>query len=91
MQLCRPGGRRRQPVHRRTRVQRLRDYGVPPGPKCACGVRVQETQWEGFGRTQDSWEPASAFVPRYTNCFINFLKCRKVDLKVMDVYVLKKA
>ena len=34
---------------------------------------------------------ASAFSPRYTQCFGNFLKRRKIDLKVTNVCVPKKA
>ena len=30
-----------------------------------------KTRWEGCERTHVSWESASAFVPRYTQCFVD--------------------
>ena len=50
-----------------------------------------KTQWEGSGQTHDSWEPASAFVPRYTQCFVDFLKHCKINLKVTDLCVPQMA
>ena len=64
--------------------------GYRPAPNVPRGYEF-ETQWERFGRTHDSWEPASALVPRYTQCFVVFLKCCKIHLKVTDVCVPKKA
>ena len=64
--------------------------GYRPGLNVPCGYEFK-TQWEGFGQTQDSWEPASAFVQGYTQCFVNFLKGRKINLKVTDVCVPEKA
>ena len=55
------------------------------------GGHESKTQWEGFRPTQDSWEPAAAFVPRYTQCFVDFPNRRKTDLKVTFVFVPKKA
>ena len=37
-----------------------------------------------FGRTHDLWERASAFVPRYNQCFVDFFKRWKIDLNVTD-------
>ena len=39
--------------------------GYRPAPDVPGGYKFR-TQTEGFGRTQDSWEPAAQFVPRYT-------------------------
>ena len=64
--------------------------GYRPAPDVPGGYEFK-TQWEGFGRTNDSWEPAVAFVPRYTQCFVNFLKRRKIRLEVTDVCVPKRA
>ena len=50
-----------------------------------------KTQCEGLGQTHDSWEPALAFVPRYVQCFADFLKRCQINLKVTDVSVPKKA
>ena len=49
-----------------------------------------KTQWVGFRQTHDSWGLASAFVPRYTQCFVNFLKRCKIHLKSTDVCLPKK-
>ena len=68
----------------------LKILGYRRAPDVAGGYEFK-TQWEGFGRTHESWEPASAFVPRYTQCFFDFRKRRKIDLKVTDVFVPKKA
>ena len=64
--------------------------GYRPAPDVPGGYEFK-TQWEGLGRTHDSWEPALASVPRYTQCFGDFLKRRKMDLKVTDVCIPKKA
>ena len=54
------------------------------------GVLFQDAI-RSFGRTHDSWEPASALLPHYTQCFVDFLNHSKIDLKVTDVCVPKKA
>ena len=64
--------------------------GYHPAPDVPGGYEIK-TQWAGIRRTHDSWEPTAAFVPRYTQCFVDFLKRRKMDLKVTDVCVPKKA
>ena len=61
-----------------------------PGPDVPRGHKFK-THWEGFGWTHDSWEPASAFVPGCTHCFVDFLKRRKIDFELTDVCVPKKA
>ena len=43
----------------------LKMVGYRPGPDEPGGYECK-TQWEGFGRTHHSWEPALAFPPRYT-------------------------
>ena len=43
----------------------LKIMGYRPAPDVPGGYKFR-TQSEGFGRTQDSWEPAAEFVPRYT-------------------------
>ena len=64
--------------------------GYRPAPDMPGGYEFK-TQREGFGRTHDSWELASAFVPRYTQCFVYFLKRCKIHLKVTDVCVPETA
>ena len=64
--------------------------GYCPAPDVP-GEYKFKTQWQGLERTHDSWEPASALVPRYTKCFVNFLQRGKIDLKVTDLCVPKKA
>ena len=68
----------------------LEIVGYRPAPDVP-GEYEFKTQWEGFGQTHDSWEPGLAFVPRYTQCFVAFLKRRKKDLKVTALCGPKKA
>ena len=83
-------------VHEDTPFKEEHEYNASkileyrPAPDVPWGYEFK-TQWEGIGQTHDSWEPASAFVPRYTQCFVDFLKGRKINLKETDVCVPKKA
>ena len=52
--------------------------GYCPAPDLLGGYELK-TQWEGFGRKHDSRDPAAAFVPRYPQCFVYFLKGHKID------------
>ena len=46
---------------------------------------------ERFRANAELMGTGAGFVQRYTQCFVDLLKRRKIDLKVTDVCVLKKA
>ena len=64
--------------------------GYRKAPDVSAGYK-SKTRWQGFGRAHYLCEPASVFMPRNTQCYVNFLKHRKTDLNVTDVCVPKKA
>ena len=61
-----------------------------PSPEAPGGYEFK-TQWDGLGWKHYSCELVPAFLPRYAHCLIDFLKRRKMDLKVTDVCVPTKA
>ena len=56
------------------------DPGTPGG-------RLYKVCWKGFAASEDSWEPPSSFVPRYTTVWMENLKRKKISLDVKDVLV----
>ena len=57
-----------------------RDPGTPWG-------RLYKVNWKGFAASEDSWEPPSSFVPRYTTVWMDYLRKKNISLDVKDVLV----
>ena len=49
--------------------------------------RLYKVRWKEFAASQDSWEPASSFVPRYTTVWLNHRKKQGISSDVKDVLV----
>ena len=51
------------------------------------GGWLYQVRWKGSAAPEDSWEPPSSFVPRYTSMWLHHLKAQKIKLDVKDVLV----
>ena len=51
------------------------------------GGRLYKVRWKGFAACQDSSEPLSTFVPRYTTVWLDYLKKQGISVNVKDVLV----
>ena len=60
------------------------DYTADPTTP---GERLHTVRWKRFAALQDSWEPPSSFVPRYTTVWLAYLKKKRISLDVKDVLV----
>ena len=56
------------------------DPGTPGG-------RLHIVRWKRFAESEDSWEPPSSFVPRYTTVSMEYLKKKNISLDVKDLLV----
>ena len=56
------------------------DPGTPGG-------RLYKVRWKKFAASQDSWEPPSSFVPRYTTVWMEYLRKKNISLDVKEVLV----
>ena len=53
-------------------------------PRVPGGIEFR-VKWRGFGKAHDSWEPASAFVPRMNTVWKEYLSQKGVNLQAKDL------